>query len=71
MLPYLMDKSKWTGGKDIDHWEAQPDARQFMLFAALAGNDPEWFDLWKSLAENSSEESRLSMMLKNPIIWIN
>jgi hypothetical protein len=71
MLPYLKDKSKWTGAKDVDHWEAQPEARQFMLFAALAGMNPEWIDLWKSLnGKNSSDESHKSMMLKNPIIWI-
>jgi hypothetical protein len=71
MLPYLNDKSKWKGNKDVDHWDQQPEARQFMLFAALAGNNTEWFELWKSLAEkNSSDESRRSMMLKNPLIWI-
>jgi hypothetical protein len=71
MLPYLNDKSKWKGSKDVDHWDQQPEARQFMLFAALAGNNTEWFELWKSLAEkNSSDESRRSMMLKNPLIWI-
>lgn len=71
MLPFLNDKMKWTGGEDVDHWEDQPEARQFMLFAALEGNNTGWFDLWKSLVEkNSSDESRLSMMLKNPVIWI-
>jgi len=72
MLPYLKDKTKWTGGKDVDHWDAQPESRQFMLFAAMAGNKPQWFDLWKSLVEkNSSDEGRRSMMLKNPLLWIN
>jgi hypothetical protein len=72
MLPYLMDKSKWTGAKDVDHWEEQPEARQFMLFAAIKSNNASWFDLWKSLVEkNSSDAGRRSMMLKNPLIWIN
>jgi hypothetical protein len=72
MLPYLKDKTKWTGGKDVDHWEEQPESRQFMLFAALKSNNKSWFDLWKSLVEkNSSDASRRSMMLKNPLIWIN
>jgi hypothetical protein len=72
MLPCIKDKKKWTGGEDVDHWKEQPEARQFMLFASLAGNDPAWFDLWKSLSEkNSSDESRISMMLKNPLLWIN
>lgn len=71
MFPYLNDKTKWTGGEDVDHWEEQPEARQFMVFAALAANNSTWLDLWKSLAEkNSSDKSRLSMMLKNPVIWI-
>jgi hypothetical protein len=72
MLPYLKDKTKWTGGKDVDHWEEQPELRQFMLFAAMKSNNKSWFDLWKSLVEkNSSDASRRSMMLKNPLIWIN
>jgi hypothetical protein len=72
MLPFLKDKTKWTGGKDVDHWDGQPDARQFMLFAAIAGNNPAWFDLWKSLdKEKYTDESRLGMMLKNPLIWIS
>jgi len=72
MLPFLKDKSKWPGNKDVDHWKEQPEARQFMLFAALAGNDPKWFNLWKSLIEKkSSDGSSRSMMLKNPLLWIN
>jgi hypothetical protein len=72
MLPYLKDKSKWTVAKDVDHWEQQPEPRLFMLFAALAGNNPNWFDLWKSLDEKKgNDQNRLSMMLKNPLIWIN
>jgi hypothetical protein len=72
MLTYLKDKSAWKFGNDVDHWEMQPEARQFMLFAALAMKDKSWFDLWKSLCEkNNSDDSRKSMMLKNPLIWIS
>ena len=72
MLPYLKDKTKWTGEKDVDHWEEQPESRQFMLFAAIKSNNASWCNLWKSLVEkNSSDASRRSMMLKNPLIWID
>lgn len=72
MKPFLLDKSKWPGNKDVDHWEAQPEPRQFMLFAALTDKNTGWFDLWKHLSEkNSGDESRISMMLKNPLIWLN
>ncbi len=69
--PYLLDKSKWPYEKDVSHWEAQPDARPFMLFAALATKNQEWLSIWKTLNDkNNSEESRLGLALKNPIIWI-
>ena len=71
MLPYLKDKSKWEVAKDVDHWEQQPEPRLFMLLAALASNNPTWFELWKSLDEKKgNDQNRLSMMLKNPLIWI-
>lgn len=71
ILPYLKDKTTWTFGKDVFHWELQPDARQFMLYAAVAQNNLEWFELWKSLDEkNKSDESRLALPLKNPLLWI-
>jgi hypothetical protein len=71
MLPFLKDKSKWPGSKDVDHWDGQPEARQFMLFAAMAGENPEWLRLWKLLAEkNSGEDTRISQALKNPLIWV-
>jgi hypothetical protein len=58
--------------KDVDHWDEQPYARQFMLFAAMAWKKPEWFDLWKMLNQNyKSNESRISQSLKNPILWID
>lgn len=71
IYPYLRDKSTWKYGKDVAHWESQPEARLFMLYAALAGNDVRWFTMWKSLNEkNNSDESRIALPLKNPLLWI-
>lgn len=71
ILPYLKDKTTWTFGKDVSHWEVQPGARQFMLYAAVVQNNQEWFELWKSLDEkDKSDESRLALPLKNPLLWI-
>lgn len=69
--PFIQDKTIWPYGKDISNWNEQPSARQFMLFAALAGNDQKWFDLWKSLVEkNKSNEKQLSNQVRNPLLWI-
>ena len=72
MYPYLVDKSKWPYNKDISHWENPPSARPFMLFAALALDNQEWFSMWKSLDEKSKgDASHKSMTFKNPIIYLN
>lgn len=71
MLPYLKDKNKWPYAKDVANWNEQPGARQFMLLVALAGDDPEWFLLWKALDQkNNKGEKRVSGSLKNPLLWI-
>jgi hypothetical protein len=71
IMPYLQDKTKWPYKKDVSNWNEQPAARQFMLLAALAGNDPKWFSLWKSLVEKSrSEDNPSTSSLKNPLLWI-
>jgi len=67
IMPYLKDKTKWPYAKDVANWDDQPNARQFMLLAALAGNNPEWFKLWKALDEKNKS---FSASLKNPLLWI-
>ena len=69
--PYLNDKTNWPYKKDVSHWDEQPDSRQFMLFAALADNNPKWFSLWKSLGEkNKNDQSRLALSKQNSLLWI-
>jgi len=71
MLPYLKDKSAWPYGKDISHWEKLPDARQFMLYAAIMETNREWFTLWNSLQEeNHAGENRQAPSIKNPLLWM-
>jgi len=72
IYPYLKDKAQWPYNKDIAHWENPPSARPFMLYAALALDNQEWFSLWKSLDEKSKgDASHKSMTFKNPIIYLN
>jgi len=71
ILPFLKDKSKWTYPKDVSHWDEQPEARPFMLFAAFAQQDGNWFKLWKTMTEkNDSDEARLGLTIRNPLLWI-
>ncbi len=70
--PYILDKSKWPYKKDVDHWDEQPHARQFMLFEAMASDNSSWLELWESLSKkNKSDENRISQSLKNPLLWVD
>jgi hypothetical protein len=72
IMPYIQDKSKWPYNKDVTNWDKQPQARQFMLFESLAGNDPKWFELWKSLNEKSNNKKNSdSMSFRTPLLWID
>ena len=51
---------------------AKAAARHFMLFAALAGDDNQWFELWKSLDKNSSNNKNSeSVSFKSSLLWID
>ena len=70
-MPYIKDIDKWPFPKDITNWKEQPGQRNFMLLAALAQNNSEWFSLWKSLGEkNQQDQSINSLQSKSPLLWI-
>jgi hypothetical protein len=72
IMSYIQDKTKWPYNKDVANWNKQPQARQFMLFESLAGNDPGWFELWKSLDEkNNKSKNSDSMSYRTPLLWID
>jgi hypothetical protein len=72
IYPYLIDKTKWPFKPDISHWELQPSPRQFMLFAALALNSQQWFNVWKAIDNKESKDENIKERhFKNPILFIN
>jgi len=72
IMPFIKDKSTWTYKKDVLHWDEQPSRQPFMLFAAVAQNDIEWFKLWeKQSKEFPNDEIRRNLPLKNILLWID
>ena len=72
IMPFLKDKSTWTYPKDVSHWNEQPEAQPFMIFAAFAQQNNDWFTLWKKLTvKNDSDEARLGLPIRNPLLWID
>ena len=71
IFPYTADKNKWTYPQDVSQWNEQPGRRPFLFLAALAYNNAEYLDVWKTIdANNPSDESRRNAPIKNPLLWI-
>jgi len=70
MLPYLKDISKWPHPKDVADWDKQPGQRNFMIFAALAGNNPGWLSMWESLGRKNDKNINFTERV-HPVIWLD
>ncbi len=72
ILPYIKDKNAWPFPKDISNWDDQPRRCQFLLFAGLSQNNPEYFNVWKKIDDQyPNDESRRNSPIKNPILWLD
>ena len=70
MTPYLRDKSKWPHKPDVMFHEFWPVRSPALLFAAIAYNDQSYYDLWKTLEPNpTNEEVIRNLPLRQPLLW--
>jgi len=71
MYPYIKDKDSWPLAPDIMFWNDWPVAQPSLLFSAIAYNDSQYFNLWKSCEHNPSEEEVIrNLPIRNPLIWL-
>jgi hypothetical protein len=71
LFPYIADKSKWPFPKDVMYWENWPVAQPALLFGAIAFQNKQWFEVWKSLDHFPGvEEVIRNLPVRNPSIWI-
>ena len=71
MIPFMKDKSKWPYPKDLSNWDEQPGPRNFLLFASLAMENPEWFSLWKSIfTKRNDKKGNEHAQQQNLILWL-
>ncbi|MDA9774508.1 alginate lyase family protein, partial [Saprospiraceae bacterium] len=72
MLPFIKDKSKWIKPPDIQYYEQVPIQSPGLLFAAIAYQNTEFLQVWKSLSpERKSEEINRNFPIREPLIWVN
>lgn len=72
IYPYIKDKSKWPYRADLMYFEYFPNRQPSLLFGALAFDDKKYFDLWKKLnPDPTNEEVIRNFPIRNPLLWIN
>jgi hypothetical protein len=70
--PYLKDKSKWPHKPDVMFHEFWPVRSPSLLFAAVAYSDPKYFETWKSLEPNpTNEEVIRNLPIRQPLLWVD
>ena len=70
ITPYVRDKSKWPHKPDVMFHEFWPVRSPALLFAAVAYKEPAYFDLWKTLEANpTNEEVIRNLPLRQPVLW--
>jgi len=72
ITPYVRDKSKWPHKPDVMFHEFWPVRSPALLFAAVAYKEPAYFDLWKTLEANpTNEEVIRNLPLRQPVLWVD
>lgn len=71
MFPYVKDKSSWPKKPDVMYWKYWPVAQPFLVFGAVALNNPGYFYLWKKLKHDLTvDEIIRNVPIRHPLIWI-
>lgn len=72
IFPFITNKTSWPYTKDVMYWNEWPIAQCFLLFAANAYNNKEWYNTWEKLEHfPSNEEVIRNTPIRNPLIWVN
>jgi hypothetical protein len=71
LYPYIRNKKSWPLAPDVMYWEEWPVAPPFLIFGAIRFNNREWFNTWKNLEHDpTNEEVIRNLPVRNPLIWM-
>jgi len=72
LYPYVADKNKWPGAKDVMYWDNWPVAQPFLVFGAAAYNNTAWLNTWTKLEHAPKvEEVIRNLPVRNPLLWMH
>lgn len=72
LYPFVKNKKLWPFKQDVMYWENWPVAQPFLLFAAVAYQNNEYYKTWKNLEHfPTTPEVLRNLPVRNPLIWMN
>jgi hypothetical protein len=71
MFPFIADKNAWTHAHDVQYWNDWPVRQPSLLFAGLALEKPEYFQVWQRLNPDPSvPEIIRNYPIRQPLLWV-
>ncbi|MBI5380412.1 MAG: alginate lyase family protein [Opitutae bacterium] len=71
LAPFLADKTKWPGKRDVMYWDDWPVRQPALIFGALATGNTDWLATWRKLNPDPSvEEIQRNFPIRQPVLWM-
>lgn len=71
LYPYVKDKGSWPKPPDVMYWKFWPVAQPFLVFGAAAFDNTRYYDLWKKLDHDPTEDEIIrNLPIRHPLIWM-
>ncbi|WP_199182106.1 alginate lyase family protein [Siphonobacter sp. BAB-5405] len=72
LYPYVIDKNRWPLPPDVMYWDNWPVAQPFLVFGALAFQQPKWLQTWKKGDHTpANEEVIRNLPIRHPLLWLS
>ncbi|NQU88325.1 MAG: alginate lyase family protein [Mariniphaga sp.] len=72
MFPFIQNKSDWPYPPDVMYFDEWPMRQPALFFSALAFNNIDYSDLWKTLKTDSEEDEIIrNLFIRQPVLWID
>ena len=71
LVPFVQNKAGWPLKPDVMYWTDWPVAHPFLVFGAVAFDQPAWLATWQKLEHRPQVEEVLrNLPIRNPTIWL-
>lgn len=71
IVPYVVDKNRWSWKPDIMYWDEWPVRNRSLLFAGIESENVDYLATWLKLeADPKAFEVLRNLPLRHPLLWV-